>query len=476
MRISSGGGWRLQRDSLVKADGPALATPGFNDEGWLVATVPATVLSSYWNAGALPDPNFGDNQVMISDAFFHADFWYRTEFDTPKAADGRRRWLNFDGINLNADVFLNGEKVGRIEGGFARARFDVTSKLQPGRVNALAVRVEKVTSPGSVKEKTFEHPDTNGGVLGLDNPTYHATIGWDWIPTIRGRDTGIWNDVYLTDSGPVTVANPSVTSTLPLPDTSRADVRITAELVNHDAAAVSGTLRGRFGDIAFDVPVSLPAGATTLVTLDPAKVPALRLANPRLWWPNGYGEQHLYDVELRFETGAGTASDIEAIQGRGPPVHAHLRRRHAPHVGQRPPVRPARRELGLPRVDAAVSRPRVRRRGPLPQGPELHHDPQLGGPDRRRRVLRRLRPPRHRRLAGLLAGQPVGRPRPELERRVHGERRGPRRPDSHAPVGRPLLRPQRGLPGRSRSTTPSGRCSRRGTPTCPTSRVRPTTW
>ncbi len=171
-----------------------------------------------------------------------------------------------------------------------------------------------MTSPGSVKEKTFEHPDTNGGVLGLDNPTYHATIGWDWIPTIRGRDTGIWNDVYLTDSGPVTVANPSVTSTLPLPDTSRADVRITAELVNHDAAAASGTLRGRFGDIAFDVPVSLPAGATTLVTLDPAKVPALRLANPRLWWPNGYGEQHLYDVELRFETGAGTASDIKRFK------------------------------------------------------------------------------------------------------------------------------------------------------------------
>jgi hypothetical protein len=310
----AGGGWHLQRDSQVKAEGPALATPGFSDEGWLVATVPATVLSSYWNAGALPDPNFGDNQMMISDAFFHADFWYRTEFETPKAGDGRKRWLNFDGINLNADVFLNGEKVGRIEGGFARARFDVTSKLKAGSVNALAVRVEKVTSPGSVKEKTFEHPDTNGGVLGLDNPTYHATIGWDWIPTIRGRDTGIWNDVYLTDSGPVTVANPSVTSTLPLPDTTRADVRITAELVNHDAAATSGSLRGRFGDIAFDVPVSLPAGTTTLVTLDPAKVPALRLANPRFWWPNGYGDQHLYDVELRFETGGGATSDIKRFK------------------------------------------------------------------------------------------------------------------------------------------------------------------
>ena len=128
----AGGGWRLQRDSLVKAEGQALATPGFDDQGWVVATVPATILSSYWNAGALPDPNFGDNQLMISDAFFHADFWYRTEFEAPAAAPGRRRWLNFDGINLNADVFLNGEKLGRIEGGFARARFDVTSKLQAG--------------------------------------------------------------------------------------------------------------------------------------------------------------------------------------------------------------------------------------------------------------------------------------------------------------------------------------------------------
>ena len=73
----SGGGWRLQRDSLVPADGAALSRPGFADKDWLVATVPATVLSSYWNAGAIPDPNYGDNLNAISDSFFYADFWYR---------------------------------------------------------------------------------------------------------------------------------------------------------------------------------------------------------------------------------------------------------------------------------------------------------------------------------------------------------------------------------------------------------------
>ena len=63
-RLNLGGGaWRIQRDSLVRADGAALSQPGFRDDDWVAATVPGTVLSSYYNAGALPDPNFGDNQL-----------------------------------------------------------------------------------------------------------------------------------------------------------------------------------------------------------------------------------------------------------------------------------------------------------------------------------------------------------------------------------------------------------------------------
>jgi len=68
-RQLSGGAWRIQRDSLVMADGPGLSKPGFDDKDWLPATVPGTVLSSFLDAGAIPDPNFGDNQLMISDSF-----------------------------------------------------------------------------------------------------------------------------------------------------------------------------------------------------------------------------------------------------------------------------------------------------------------------------------------------------------------------------------------------------------------------
>ncbi len=309
----SGGAWRVERDSLVRASGETLSRPGYRDADWVVATVPGTILTSYLNAGALPDPNFGDNQLMISDSFFQADFWYRDEFVPPPISPRDHIWLNFDGINWKAEVFLNGKRVGRIEGGFARARFDVTGLLQRGKKNALAVHIENNANPGSVKEKTFENPDKNGGVLGADNPTYHATIGWDWIPTIRGRDTGIWGNVYLNTSGPVTLENPLVSTTLPLPDTSRADVSIEVTLRNHERKSVTGTLHGQFGEATFEAPVTIEGLAEKIVKFDPSTHPALRLQNPRLWWPADYGEANLYPVQLRFEVAAGRLSDTTSF-------------------------------------------------------------------------------------------------------------------------------------------------------------------
>ncbi len=296
----AGGSWRLQRDSLASDASETISKVGYQDQDWVVATVPATTLSSYVNVGAIPDPNFGDNQLMISDLFFYADFWYRTEFTAPQLAKGKHFWLNFDGLNWKADVFVNGEKVGRIEGGFMRGRFDVTGRVKPGAKNALAVRVEKNATPGSIKEKTAESTGLNGGALGADNPTYHATVGWDWIPPIRGRDTGIWADVYLMTTGPVAIENPFVSTTLPLPDTSRADISIETTLHNLEARPVSGTLRGKFGPAAFETAVTLEASASKTVKLDPSSIPALRLDKPRLWWPNGYGEQYLYPVSIEF--------------------------------------------------------------------------------------------------------------------------------------------------------------------------------
>jgi hypothetical protein len=311
----SGRSWKIQRSSEVTADGENISKAGFPADNWVVATVPGTVLVSYWNAGALPDPNFGDNQFMISESFFNSDFWYRNEFDVPSNFSGGRMFLNFDGINWKANVFVNGQTAGRIEGAFIRGKFDVTDLIVPGQKNAIAVLIIKNDNIGVIKEKTAISTDKNGGVLGADNPTYHASVGWDWIPTIRGRNIGIWNDVYLQLTGPVTIEDPFVTTDLALPNTTAADINIEVTLQNHETEAITGTLSGKYGSIKFKENVSLQGSEIKKVSLNPTTCPALHFKNPKLWWPKGYGEPALYDVELVFKTANGTSDKKEFKSG-----------------------------------------------------------------------------------------------------------------------------------------------------------------
>ena len=264
----------------------------------IVATVPATVLSSYHNAGALPDPNFDDNLSMISESFFNRDFLYKRTFQVPSKMKGRRILLNFDGINWKALVVLNGKQVGKIEGAFMRGQFDITDFLKDGE-NELCVYVEKNANPGARKTKTGENTSFNGGVLGGDNPTFHATIGWDWITTIPGREVGIWNDVYLTSTEAVTISDPIVNTTI---TDGKATMTPSVFVKNHLATPVKGVLRGNIGDICFEKEITLAASTETEITFSPEEYKQLAHQHMNLWWPNGYGEPYMYPAAYTFHT------------------------------------------------------------------------------------------------------------------------------------------------------------------------------
>lgn len=182
---------QLDRNWLIRRD---------SDSRWISGTVPGTVLTSYMNIGAVPDDRYGNNMRQISESYFNSDFWYRNKFTVEHLDQnrvGKKYYLNFDGINWKARVFLNGNDLGTINGAFMRGRFDVTKYLKDGE-NTLEVRIIHNAHIGPVKIKNAESTDINGGVLGADNPTFHPTIGWDWITSTPGRDAGIWNDVYLS--------------------------------------------------------------------------------------------------------------------------------------------------------------------------------------------------------------------------------------------------------------------------------------
>ena len=305
-------GWQLQDAAKVPAGGAALSTAAYKPARWYKAVVPGTVLTSLVADGVYPEPLYGENNRpdKIPESLCRATYWYRTSFTVPHAYAGRRVWLHFDGINYEAEIWLNGHDLGSIKGAFARGLFDVTPYVVPGKPGVLAVQILPQPHPGHPVEQTITAGvGPNGGETARDGPTFLCSIGWDWIPGVRDRNLGIWQGVSLSASGPVTVQDTYVTSDLPLPRTDSADLTVQTTLRNVTGQTQKGMLIGTFGTTTFRYPMSLAAGETRAVMLTRADLPVLHVANPRLWWPNGYGPQNLYALHLRFVPDGGPVSD-----------------------------------------------------------------------------------------------------------------------------------------------------------------------
>jgi hypothetical protein len=311
-------GWQLQDAARITQGGDTLSQVSFAPKDWHKATVPGTVLTTLVDDGVYPEPLYGENNRpdKIPESLSRTSYWYRLRFAVPDSFANRRVWLNFDGINYRAEVWVNGARAGEVRGAFARGKFDVTSFVIPGRAAAVAVRVFPQPHPGVPLEQTVAAgTGPNGGITAIDGPTFLCTIGWDWIPGIRDRDTGIWQKAYLSATGPVLVEDPYVVSDLPLPRTDSADLTVEATLRNATAIPQTGRLLGACGPIAFQYPVTLQPNERRVVKLTPEALPQLRLSNPPLWWPNGFGPQNLNAMTLRFETGDGVSDSTQVTFG-----------------------------------------------------------------------------------------------------------------------------------------------------------------
>jgi exo-1,4-beta-D-glucosaminidase len=290
-------GWYIQPSTDAKQDEVVAGTP-FQPRNSYKATVPCTVMAALVADQVYPDPAFGTNLRTIPGttypvgenfsnipmppgSAFRSSWWYRTQFTAPADFAGKRIQLHFDGINFRANVWLNGHQLasaGTMAGAWRLFEFDVTGIAVPGKPNALAVEV---------------FPPT---------PDDLAITFVDWNPAPPDKGMGIWRDVYLTASGPVTIRFPQVITKLDLPAVDKAHLTITAELHNESGHSVSGTLKGQSESIDLSQAVTLAKDETKVVAFE------TDVANPRLWWPAQTGPQNLYTLKLDFET-SGTVSD-----------------------------------------------------------------------------------------------------------------------------------------------------------------------
>lgn len=294
-------GWMLARENWVAGDGAMVSSAACDLSAWLPAVVPGTVLAALVADGVFPEPTIGLNNLRIPEALNRRSWWYRIVFQTTGVNRGdQRRWLEFDGINHCAEVWLNGTQIGTIAGAFTRARFDVTEHLEGSGTNILAVRLLPPPHPGVPLEKSETTSIFNGGQQGKDSPAMLATVGWDWMPGVRDRGMGIWQGVRLhTVDRRIRIGDVQVATTGLADDLSTADLTVRVPVTNHyDGSSEVRCVIAIPGLVQpLAQTMTLAGGETRLFVFSPANEPNLRIAHPRLWWPNGYGDQPLFEMQ-----------------------------------------------------------------------------------------------------------------------------------------------------------------------------------
>ena len=308
-------GWQMQDVSRVQADASVISTERFKPQSWYAATVPGTVLTTLVNNGVYPEPLYGENMRAIPETLNKTSYWYRTVISVPAAYKGRHTWLHFAGINYSAQIWVNGHEAGTMRGAFIRGDFDISAWVKPGRRAVLAVLVSPQPHPGVPHEHTVAlGVGSNGGESAIDGPTFLSTIGWDWLPAVRDRDTGIFLPVTIDSTGPVIVKDPFVTAELSGAFDS-ADLHVSAAIENKSPKPVTGIVTGTIQlfnsqdqPITFHKSLTVAASGTETLTLESKFIPELHLSAPKLWWPNGYGPQNLYTLTLTFDEDKKTSS------------------------------------------------------------------------------------------------------------------------------------------------------------------------
>ena len=340
---ADGGKWTMVKAGDEASVPEKISKAGYQSDRWQPAIVPGTVLNSLVANGVYPEPYYGLNnkidQNIIPDlAQAGRDFytyWFRTEFEVPQSYKGRVVWLNVEGINYRAEVWLNGHLATVMSGMFRPAVIDITEWANIGGTNALAIKVFPVDASGTTRKKTWgaanEFRNGGDGNIGL-NVSMLMSVGWDFTfdDGIRDRNTGIWKSVSIFATGGVRMAHPFVVSRLNS-TYDRAEETVSVEATNALMEGVKCEIEGEIvgTGITFSRQLNLFRGETRQVEFTPADFSQLVIDKPRLWWPVGKGPQNLYDLKLRVKI-KGEVSDSlttrfgirEVISDQNTPDHS----------------------------------------------------------------------------------------------------------------------------------------------------------
>lgn len=282
-------------------------------EEWLPATVPGCVHTDLLNNGKIEDPFYrlNEHQVQWIDK---VNWEYKTTFNIdPDAIKRDRIALDFKGLDTYADVFVNGTQVLSADNMFREWMVDVKEHVKEGP-NELRILFRSPIVEGIKKY------DANGYIIPVSGNDlaeigqvegnkmvsvytrkagYH--FGWDWGP--RLVSSGLWRPVYLTfwDDARIESLQLKQNAVSEKEATFTAVFEVEANAENQAVVTIEND-----GNELARAEIKLSKGVSTYPV-------DFKIENPKLWWTNGLGEAHLYNIKGKLLMGKRLTEKSERI-------------------------------------------------------------------------------------------------------------------------------------------------------------------
>ena len=283
---------------------------------WYDMNVPGSAMETFCKEGILPDPYYGMNEYKWTE-FWKNDFDIRSTFSvSAEEIASEEILLTFYGIDTVADVFLNGKKLGHTENMHRTWVYQVKELVKEGE-NLLEfhiaspVKFIETYKPEKGREIHFTNTGTIPG--SQDIRKAHSMFGWDWGPKLP--DAGLFRGVELccfdtARLGESLIRQEHVDGAVTLhigSEIEKADGQVvkagnTAMQSNENSAAQpeSGdSVQSGVSGLQLFYELRDPSGALLYTGTDSD----IKVTNPALWWPNGYGKQPLYTLTIQLKAG-----------------------------------------------------------------------------------------------------------------------------------------------------------------------------
>lgn len=281
-------------------------------EEWLTAKVPGSVYGDLLAAGKMEDPFWKDNEDAAL-ALMEYDYEYESEFTCDKELlSAEEVVLHFDGLDTLADIYLNGEHIGYVDNMHRTWEYQVKALLKE-EGNTLRIVFH---SPNKYIAAAFEKAPTLGTEDAMPGFVHirkaHCMFGWDWGAHLP--DAGIWRPVSLLavdtarfDSVLISQKHEDGIVTLSfdpeLKFTQQSKEKATVLCM--DKEMLQPHLIENCG-LSMAVTVKDPQGN---VVASADSLEEIKIEDPQLWWPNGFGEHPLYEVTVTLSDKEGNTLD-----------------------------------------------------------------------------------------------------------------------------------------------------------------------